>query len=628
MSKSSVERLIALLDVLSRSERGITRESIKTSVPSYAEYSNEAAFERAFERDKNQLKALGYHLETLKPVPGELYSRYRIRKGSARVLPQFEPGEIAILSALTNVWGRSVPARRAVSRIFTKLGLNGLTNGLTETSAFITAPQEIDTFIEAVAESKAMTFEYRNAQGDISSRTVTVWGLGHRFGQWYVYGFDHAVRDERIFKRDRMRQLKLVNIETHLPPQSFSMKRALEKISDAKTSLAFIEGAFDDSTVVHVGNVSGVPLYNWHEAIGWMIRHHARVADATPDSVPHQYSASRDLQHRVKKTLSVAAKKLTEMHEGAPSISPASIRWVEKSSKRRKETALDHLTRVLRIAEFVRDNAPVSLKETAIYFQTTPGKIRQDLELLWLAVDEESLTLELDKGKVQSLSGADYLVSGAPLSAQEALYLSLTIDQLRRVIPSAGVVDQVFGKLFASYPQLRQLSNRCAISSAVPASLTRFESAIRLRENMRIRYSTSRGSSERTITPQQLILDNDSYYLVAWCHLRRAQRKFKMADIEVLDEEQIIDAVENASSHTGDSLTHQKVIIRYTGQDTRTQQTLESVAERYSKDQTIFEIDLFNNAWFDSLVTDAAGTIEVIAPLEVRERIRAYGSNS
>ncbi|MEU4206471.1 hypothetical protein [Rothia terrae] len=60
MSKSSVERLIALLDVLSRSERGITRESIKTSVPSYAEYSNEAAFERAFERDKNQLKALGY----------------------------------------------------------------------------------------------------------------------------------------------------------------------------------------------------------------------------------------------------------------------------------------------------------------------------------------------------------------------------------------------------------------------------------------------------------------------------------------------------------------------------------------------------------------------------------------
>lgn len=158
MSKSSVERLIALLDVLSRSERGITRESIKTSVPSYAEYSNEAAFERAFERDKNQLKALGYHLETLKPVPGGLYSRYRIRNGSARVLPQFEPGEVAILSALTNVWGRSVPARRTVSRILTKLGLAGLANGLTETSAFITAPQEIDTLIEAVAESKAMTF--------------------------------------------------------------------------------------------------------------------------------------------------------------------------------------------------------------------------------------------------------------------------------------------------------------------------------------------------------------------------------------------------------------------------------------------------------------------------------------
>ncbi len=623
MSKSSVERLIALLNVLSRTERGLGRESIRTAVAHYATYTSDAAFERAFERDKNQLKALGYQLETLKPVSGQTHVRYRINNKQARRAPEFQPDEIAILSALTTVWTNST-ARRAISRVLTKLGLNGLTNSLIGTEAYITAPQEFDTLIEAIAESKAITFTYRNAQGETSVRTATAWGIGHRFGQWYLYGFDHSVGDERIFKLDRMRRPKLMNIETHQPPQDFSMSRAIEKISDAKTPLIFIEGVEDASSLVRVGKFFALPLYNWDATTGWIIRHHARVLAAIPDHVPVEYLATEQLQKRMQERVTAAAQKLSSAHSGAPSLTGKDIQWAEQSVTRQKETALDHLTRVLRIAEYVRENAPVSLKETARYFNTTAGKVRKDLELLWLAVDEQSLTLELDRDKVKLLHGADYLVSGAPLSAQEALFLTLTLDQLRRVLPSTTAIDRVGQKIFENFSTFQMLAHRGAIFHATPRRLAHILDAIERRSTLRIRYSTAREITVRTISPQHLILENDSYYVVGWCHLRQAQRKFRVGDLEVVEADylELDSSTKSAPEDKSDTGT---VVIRYKGDNANTQQMLQSIAQRANADRTVFEIEIFNPAWFEVLVTDAGGELEVLSPMDERERVRKYG---
>ena len=64
MAVSRTERLLNLVICLLAATRYVSKEQIRQAVPQYAQCATDEAFERMFERDKDDLREMGIPLET------------------------------------------------------------------------------------------------------------------------------------------------------------------------------------------------------------------------------------------------------------------------------------------------------------------------------------------------------------------------------------------------------------------------------------------------------------------------------------------------------------------------------------------------------------------------------------
>ena len=97
-------------------ERGYTRAELRGVVPDYQEATTDSGFERMFERDKQELRALGFPIEE---VPESLLFeddatfRYRIPRGSFTLPPlRFTAEETAVLGLAANAWSNLFESAR------------------------------------------------------------------------------------------------------------------------------------------------------------------------------------------------------------------------------------------------------------------------------------------------------------------------------------------------------------------------------------------------------------------------------------------------------------------------------------------------------------------------------------
>ena len=95
MSSTKTERLLNLVICLLSTRRPLSKAQIRSAVPQYGESTSMDAFERMFERDKDELRDLGIPLATTHADP--LFDDevgYRIDR-DAYALPEvtFEPDE-------------------------------------------------------------------------------------------------------------------------------------------------------------------------------------------------------------------------------------------------------------------------------------------------------------------------------------------------------------------------------------------------------------------------------------------------------------------------------------------------------------------------------------------------------
>ena len=111
MSRRKTERLLNLVICLLATRRPLTAEQIRQAVPGYDRDSDEA-FQRMFERDKNELRELGIPIRVERDWEGEL--GYRIER-QAYELPEIklEPDEAAVLGLAAQVWQRAALAGAA-----------------------------------------------------------------------------------------------------------------------------------------------------------------------------------------------------------------------------------------------------------------------------------------------------------------------------------------------------------------------------------------------------------------------------------------------------------------------------------------------------------------------------------
>ncbi|MFO7252791.1 MAG: WYL domain-containing protein [Actinomycetes bacterium] len=206
MSRRKTERLLNLVICLLATRRPLTAEQIRQAVPGYDRDSDEA-FQRMFERDKNELRELGIPIRVERDWEGEL--GYRIER-QAYELPEIklEPDEAAVLGLAAQVWQRAALAG-AASGALLKLRAAGV-----ETDEASARPFElrVDTpdpafpaLWEAVRDRRVVRFDYRAAgRGEVLTRTVEPWGVVSRRGRWYLVGHDRDRGAPRVFRLSRI----------------------------------------------------------------------------------------------------------------------------------------------------------------------------------------------------------------------------------------------------------------------------------------------------------------------------------------------------------------------------------------------------------------------------------------
>ena len=208
-SADKTERLLNLILALKSARRPVSKQKIRESLPAYAAATSDEAFDRMFERDKDELRELGIPLVTsvIDPVFDDELG-YRIDKREY-ALPEisFEPDEVAALSLAARTWTRASLAGPAATGL-RKLRAAGV--AMDEASlvgiepVVRTTEEAFEPLRRAVRDRREVTFGYRKPDAESSTRHLQPWGLAQWHGRWYLTGHDLDRGAARVFRVGRI----------------------------------------------------------------------------------------------------------------------------------------------------------------------------------------------------------------------------------------------------------------------------------------------------------------------------------------------------------------------------------------------------------------------------------------
>jgi proteasome accessory factor B len=209
LSAAKSERLLNLVILLLVARNYTTKEQIRQLMEPYRGSSDEA-FDRMFERDKDDLRALGIPLETgyvdkfFEDEPG-----YRIKR-DAFELPaiDFAPDEVAVVGLAARVW-RHAGLAAATSDALVKLRAAGLSfdrEQLDHVQPTLAAEEPaFEAVFQATVHRTPVEFDYsRVGQTGATTRHVQPWGVVTAQGRWYVAGLDVDRGEPRMFRLSRI----------------------------------------------------------------------------------------------------------------------------------------------------------------------------------------------------------------------------------------------------------------------------------------------------------------------------------------------------------------------------------------------------------------------------------------
>ncbi len=206
---AKTERLLNLVICLLYTRAPLSKSRIRAAVPQYGQAATDEAFDRMFERDKDELRDLGIPLRTepLDPYfddePG-----YRIDRREY-ALPEitFERDELAVLGLASRTWqhaslgGAAATAMRKLAAADIERD-EGSIIGLEPRVR--TAEPAFTPVKDAALQRQAITFTYRKPGGEAQQRTVQPWAVANWRGRWYVTGWDCDREAARSFRLGRI----------------------------------------------------------------------------------------------------------------------------------------------------------------------------------------------------------------------------------------------------------------------------------------------------------------------------------------------------------------------------------------------------------------------------------------
>lgn len=226
------ERLLNLVMCLMATHAAVSRSDIQRQIPGYGESASATAFERMFERDKDELRSMGIPIETVTDASGEVQG-YRIPRDSYDLEGiDLTLEERAAIAVAAQVWGTAAigPVAGTALRKLEAVESDGWSPAELAGSVQVTsADAALLPLMSAIRADRVVTFSYRTPTDTVArQREVSPWGLRASSGRWFLVGFDEEREAMRTYRVSRISGPVMVTGRTrpHPPAADFDITRA------------------------------------------------------------------------------------------------------------------------------------------------------------------------------------------------------------------------------------------------------------------------------------------------------------------------------------------------------------------------------------------------------------------
>ncbi|MDM7989303.1 WYL domain-containing protein [Arthrobacter sp. zg-Y877] len=645
MSAKRTERLLNLVIALLSTRRGFTKHELFEEIELYGEAATADAREKLFDRDKAFLREQGipvesYSEETL--FEDNTTQRYRIRQDAYR-LPgvRFTPEESAVLTLAARMWDQASlgsAAARALRKLHARGVLPDDAGSIPLQPSIRTNDPHFNEIWRAATTRTPVTFGYRPPGSAAQSvRRVQPWGMGSRFGHWYLVGYDLDRAAERIFRLSRMEGPVRLRTGTYTVPADF----------DIDASLASLDGLYaPQPAAVEVRHGAGAAL-----------RMQAESVEAAAGGRDRLKLSVRDLDALAADTAALgAAAVAVEPADYVDAVRAALTRALQAQSlplpdfelaeaaapARRPATgAQDRLTRLLDLVPYVLANQGADMNETAAAFGVSKEQLAKDLDLLFVSgprhYPNELMDVSFDDDRIY-IENADNLSEPVRFGMDEAAALIVGLDTLSALpgIGSSAAVASTLEKLTEAAGEAGGVGTAVAArldDAAGGTVLAELQQAITGTRQLELRYLVPRRDelTLRTVDPRRLFSVDDTWYLEAWCHRAEAPRNFRVDRIHGVRD-------------TGAALTHApepgaafpSSLFTPGPLDQRVTLVLEPaalwVAEAYDAERqapladgrTAVELRTADTGWIPAFTARLGGAAAVAAPADLRQATLAW----
>ncbi|MHC6593737.1 helix-turn-helix transcriptional regulator [Arthrobacter sp. C152] len=649
MSVPRTERLLNLLIALLNTRYGLRRSELRDKV--YHDASgNDVAFGRMFERDKNDLRDMGFEVETLTDhgwsEDDPATTRYRIGKESNR-LPdvQLGPEEWTVLLLASQLWERAAlgtAARSAVRKLQASGRLADVELPAGVQPRIKPAGQAFDDIVAAMHARHPVTFTYlAGSTGKEELRTVEPWGLGSRFGQWYLMGFDRERNAVRHFRLSRMTSAVTTLAREHYsPPADFNIRAELDRLPELPLRTAVVD--------VREGRLLALRS----RALG------GRALPAPTGAGPSKPADGYDrlsLEYRDPETL---AEELASYGPDAVAITPAELAGAVRRRLRAaadfsaspvpaysfagprprtatKGTSEDQLRRMLQLVPFLVHNQGLHIQDVARHFGVSREQLEADLRILICSglpegYPDDLLDIQWEDDHVFITQDLD-LKKPVRFTVEEACALLTGLETLNGLpdLPGGGALESVTLKLLAAAGEEGLRAASLAGPQVAPADAATHGTvrrAIESRAQLHLTYLSPQRDAvtERDVDPLRLYSLDNTWYLEAWCHRVDGLRNFRLDRVQ--------DVHPNGMASTSEYPAAGGVPAKlFTANDDDTTVTVQltrqgrGLAEEYYAERTaelpdgglVADIRFGNTTWLPMFVAQHGGTARILAPAEL-----------
>ncbi|MDU0477690.1 WYL domain-containing protein [Staphylococcus chromogenes] len=281
----------ALLNADRYSRKYLTASWVRTHVAGY-EGLSDAAFAKAFSRDRKRLALVGVPIETLaeyESLDGTIQPAYRISTDDY-ALPEisFTPAEATVLG-LAGDMGMSKELAAFARSGWTKIAASGVTRELggaeitTVGDINSVTPQALETIMQACNRGLRITFNYQpGIDAEAVTRTMDPWGLVPLRSRLYLVGFDVDRGNARCFRISRVSNIACAGKADHRQPAEVNLQEIVEETLRRGHQLVTATLAIQPgkaSSLSQLGMPTEAEVLPGYEAVqlidvdsGWLIR--------------------------------------------------------------------------------------------------------------------------------------------------------------------------------------------------------------------------------------------------------------------------------------------------------------------------------------------------------------------